>query len=174
MIVVAILGILAVVAVPAFIKYMRRAKTVEAVDMLNKIYKGAAFYYSNPKVGLDGVKHPCQFPQAQSITPNASSCCDDSVDSNGDERCDSDSNIWNTDTWAALTFEMRDEHYFIYAYDSEGVRAEAIMTASAYGDLDCDDVTSTFQILGLGDPQAGDIECSIRGAAGLYSENETE
>ena len=35
MIVVAILAILAVVAVPAFIKYMRRAKTTEAIDQMD-------------------------------------------------------------------------------------------------------------------------------------------
>jgi type IV pilus assembly protein PilA len=62
MIVVAILAILAVVAVPAFIKYMRRAKTTEAIDQLDKIYKGAAVYYTTPKVNKAGIKLECQFP----------------------------------------------------------------------------------------------------------------
>ncbi|MBL8678575.1 MAG: prepilin-type N-terminal cleavage/methylation domain-containing protein, partial [Myxococcales bacterium] len=39
MIVVAILGILAAVAIPAMIKYLRRAKTTEAVDKLAFLYR---------------------------------------------------------------------------------------------------------------------------------------
>ena len=65
MIVVAILAILAVVAVPAFIKYMRRAKTTEAIDEIDKIYKGAAVYYTTPKINQAGAKLPCQFPVSQ-------------------------------------------------------------------------------------------------------------
>ena len=63
MIVVAILAILAVVAVPAFIKYMRRAKTTEAIDQLDKVYKGGALYYTTPHVDKVGSKLECQFPK---------------------------------------------------------------------------------------------------------------
>ncbi len=172
MIVVAILGILAVVAVPAFIKYMRRAKTSEAIDMLDKIYKGAASYYTNQRINSAGEKLPCQFPAPVGSTPDGGSCCD--LDTNDDERCDSAPEKWDDPTWSALSFQMTDEHYFVYEYDSTGTLADAKMTASAYGDLDCDTVISTFQKLAFGDPQATKSECSIRGAAAFYVENETE
>jgi type IV pilus assembly protein PilA len=45
MIVVAILGILAAVAIPAFINYMKRAKTSEACVNLKSIAEGAMSYY---------------------------------------------------------------------------------------------------------------------------------
>ena len=175
MIVVAILGILAVVAVPAFIKYMRRAKTTEAIDQLDKIYKGAAFYYTAPKVAKSGSKLPCQFPSDQGVTPGALTCCaSGAADQDGDERCDADPAVWTTVTWAALSFQMNDQHFYTYAYDQEGTLATAIMTASAYGDLDCDATQSTFQRLGYGDPQATRSECAMRGSAAFYVENETE
>ncbi len=91
MIVVAILGILAIVAVPAFIKYMRRAKTAEAIDNLDKIYKGAAFYYAAPQVAKSGSKIPCQFPRTIPPMPfagGAFGCCDSAVDYDGDGRCE--------------------------------------------------------------------------------------
>jgi prepilin-type N-terminal cleavage/methylation domain-containing protein len=177
MIVVAILGILAVVAVPAFIKYMRRAKTTEAIDQLDKIYKGAAFYYTAPKVAKTGSKLPCQFPTDQGVTPSQGTCCGGKggPDADADERCDADPAAWtNEATWSALSFQMNDQHFFLYAYDQEGILTNAIMTASAHADLDCDDTQSTFQRLGYGDPQATRSECAMRGSAAFYVENETE
>jgi type IV pilus assembly protein PilA len=47
MIVVAIIGILAAVAIPAFIGYMRRAKTSEAGANLKNLFTLAAGYYEN-------------------------------------------------------------------------------------------------------------------------------
>ncbi len=178
MIVVAILAILAVVAVPAFIKYMRRAKTTEAIDEIDKIYKGAALYYTTPHVDAAGQKLPCQFPTNQGVTPVEGSCCSTTglggPDGNADDRCDSDPDVWTTDTWSAVNFQITDEHYFLYAYDASGVLSDAGMTITANGDLDCDGVESTFQRMGFGDPQANNAECSLRGSAAFFVEKETE
>jgi len=51
MIVVAILGILAAIAIPAFVTYVRRAKTVEATENVSKMFDAAATYYSKETVG---------------------------------------------------------------------------------------------------------------------------
>ncbi|MGM0576829.1 MAG: type IV pilin protein [Myxococcota bacterium] len=178
MIVVAILAILAVVAVPAFIKYMRRAKTTEAIDQLDKIYKGAALYYTTPHVNAAGEKLPCQFPQDVAATPTEGTCCSTGGlggnDTNNDDRCDPDPDVWTQDTWSALSFQMNDEHYFVYAFDASGTLGDAGFTATANGDLDCDAVQSTFQRMGFGDPQANNAECSLHGSAAFYVEKETE
>ena len=55
MIVVAIIGILAVIAIPAFIGYMRRAKTSEAGSNLKNMFTAAAGYYANENWGARGV-----------------------------------------------------------------------------------------------------------------------
>lgn len=174
MVVVAILGILAVIAVPAFIKYMRRAKTTEAIDELDKIYKGAAYYYTAPHIAATGSKIYCQFPTDQGVTPG-STCCDTALDTNADNRCDSNSDAWNTKTWAALSFQVSDEVYFIYSFDSNGSTLDqAKATANAHADLDCDTTMSTFQRLIFGDPKAIYAECSQVGSSAFFVDNETE
>ena len=178
MIVVAILAILAVVAVPAFIKYMRRAKTTEAIDNLDKIVKGAAFYYAKPAITQTGTKLPCQFPSDVAETPAAAAtaCCDAAHDKDDDDRCDPEPEVWNDPTWSALSFQMNDAHYFVYKFDNlnGSSLATAQFTAQANADLDCDETQSTFQRIGFGDPQANKAECSMYGSAAFYIENETE
>jgi prepilin-type N-terminal cleavage/methylation domain-containing protein len=176
MIVVAILAILAVVAVPAFIKYMRRAKTTEAIDQLDKIYKGAAVYYATPKITQTGTKLPCQFPGTQGVTPVNGNCCASlgAIDVDSDDRCDSAPGIWDELVWSSLSFQMNDQHYFTYAFDSSGTLDTAEFTASAHADLDCDSNMSTFQKSGFGDPQATNQECSVRGSSAFYVEQDTE
>jgi type II secretory pathway pseudopilin PulG len=176
MVVVAILGILAVIAVPAFVKYLRRAKTVEAVDELDKIYKGAAYYYASSHImSSDGHRIDCQFPASQGLTPTQS-CCASGQDSDDDGRCDSNPNRWNTQTWSALSFQVTDQVYFRYSFDSNGgVLRAAKATANAHADLDCDGTFSTFQRLMFGDPGAAPgNDCSLTGASALFVDNETE
>ena len=175
MIVVAIIAILAVVAVPQFTKYMRTAKTAEANEMLDLIKKGSAAYYTTPRSNTSGGKIACQFPQAASATPvGAITCCLDALDSDNDERCDSNSGAWNHVTWSALKFAMTDQHYFRYQYESSGTLDTASYTASAYGDLDCDTTQSTFKLAGYGDPKATAAECDFSGASAIFRDNETE
>lgn len=179
MIVVAILAILAVVAVPAFIKYMRRAKTTEAIDQLDKIYKSASNYYTAPRVKKgEGTKIKCQFPTNQALTPDITSaaCCSssNSLDQDGDDRCDVNTAQWTTATWSALNFQMNDQHYFGYQFASAGFVATARFTATAHADLDCDTTNSTFERYGYGDASGTEAECSMKGSSAFYKDNETE
>ncbi len=169
-------GIPASVAIPAFIKYTRRAKTVEAIDMLHQMYRGAAVYYATPHVDGMGNVLPCQFPASVGATPKAGTCCAalGGPDRDGDDRCDADASLWNDPTWKALGFQVSEPHYFVYKFESSGTGASAAFTASAYADLDCDGVMSTFQRMGFGDPSAEPGECSLKDAKPPYMENETE
>ncbi len=128
-------------------KYARRAKTTEAIDMLDKIYKGAAYYYTAPHVNREGRKLGCQFPASTGVTPGKSCCgsLGSPFDKDKDGRCDVDPASWDNLTWASLSFQINDQHYFTYAFDWNGkTLSEARFTASAYGDLDCDGEFSTF------------------------------
>jgi type IV pilus assembly protein PilA len=56
MIVVAILGILAAIAIPAFVTYVRRSKSSEAVTQIDQMFKLAASYYNpSEKVNAAGM-----------------------------------------------------------------------------------------------------------------------
>ena len=179
MIVVAIIAILAVVAVPQFTKYMRSAKAAEANELLDLMKKGSASYYATPRTSTTGAHVDCQFPASTSATfPFGSASCCAGVallDTDSDDRCDANPADWNDKTWSALKFAITDQHYFIYAYKSNGVSMTgAIATGFAHADLDCDGTLSTFSLTLKGDPQATHAECDQVGASAIFRENETE
>src|SRR5688500_16610589 len=62
MIVVAIIGILAAVAIPAFSRYIKKSRTAEATQSLNKIWQGAVAYYESDKYNTAGTPLNKQFP----------------------------------------------------------------------------------------------------------------
>ena len=175
MIVVAIIAILAVVAVPQFTKYIRQAKAAESIQMLDLLKKGGAAYYVIPRTATKTwTRVPCQFPGKVAVTPAGASCCDDSLDADGDERCDSNPASWDNRVWSALRFSLTDAHYFQYGFDSQGSLADARFTASAHADLDCDGIRSTYELMVRGDPAATESDCDTVSTAGVFRDRETE
>ena len=166
MIVVAIIGILAAVAVPAFMKYMKRARTAEAPPNLKKIFDGAKVYYEKgARTKADRTILDPQFPVTEAATPS-SKCCGQT----GGVCTETD---WTgKGSWEVLGFEIADPHYFQYYFDSTGDGATgtaANFTAGANADLDCDNVLSTYE------RSAGvDTQGRVVGAASLYIKNDIE
>lgn len=172
---VAILSISAVIAVPAFIKYTRRAKSSEASEVMDKIYRGAVDYYSAPRVDSNANLLPCQFPPSTGPTPSAGTCCADlgGPDSDGDDRCDADGEWWQSEAWKGHFYENTMAHYYVYEFKSQGTGNGAEFTITAHGDLDCDGVKSTFERRGVGKVDADGV-CTVAPERGFYIENELE
>jgi prepilin-type N-terminal cleavage/methylation domain-containing protein len=166
MIVVAIIGILAVVAVPAFMKYIRRAKTVEASNNIRKLYDSSIAYFETEHADLTQKILPRQFPDSQAETPGVNSCCGQPGD-----KCDPSKAAasWKTATWSSLNFSVDDPFYFWYRYDSAGTDKASNFSAWAFGNLDCDKTYSTFM-------RGGHIDTNNNptGGAGLFTRNEVE
>jgi prepilin-type N-terminal cleavage/methylation domain-containing protein len=137
MIVVAIIGILAAVAIPAFIKYLRQARTAEAPPNLKKIFDAAATYFEKEHTQRDGTPVESQFPTSVAMTPTAA--C--SGQTGG--RCRGTD--WSDPTWQVLQFEINDPHYFQYEFVSSGTKNTAMFTARAQADLDGDSTNSTYE-----------------------------
>jgi type IV pilus assembly protein PilA len=164
MIVVAIIGILAAVAIPAFMKYIRKSKTTEAVQGIKKIYDGARSYYmdeSNKRGSTTAIAK--QFPNAAAQTP-AAKCC-----TNPGGKCNPVPANWDTPEWNALKFSMEDPFYFQYTYTATGVDTSAAFTARANGDMDCDGQFSTYEMVGKVDSQR-----NVTGSAGIFKDKELE
>lgn len=145
--VVAGVGILAAVAIPAFMKYMKKSKTVEAAMLIKKMSDSARMHYVMPPMDdatfTAGVSVPHAFPASVGPTPPLGTCC-----AMGG-KCIPTAETWQHPTWQALDFAMRDPHYYSYEFKTEtGDDGVASYTALAYGDLDCDGVYSTFSLYG--------------------------
>ena len=166
MIVVAIIGILAAVAIPAFMKYIRRSKTVEAANNISKLYQSSVAYFESEHADTAQNILNRQFPDAQAATPAKGSCCGQKGD-----KCDPALSIasWQTDTWAALNFSVDDPFYYSYQYDSAGTDKTSNFSAWAFGDLDCDTTYSTFMRGGRIDAQN-----NVTGGVGLFTRLEIE
>ncbi|MDP3277638.1 MAG: prepilin-type N-terminal cleavage/methylation domain-containing protein [Deltaproteobacteria bacterium] len=141
MVVVAILGILASVAIPAMIKYLRRAKTTEAIDKLAYLYRSSGVYATGEHFsrGLSGSPAPAQFPASTAVTPATPGA--------GIRRTAALTD-WDVPTWQALDFAIADPIYYSYEYTSAGLGSAAQFTARALGNLDGDAIFSTFERVG--------------------------
>lgn len=167
MVVVAIIGVLAAVAVPAYVRNVRKAKSSEAPVMLRKIYVSSRTYILEEFAARSGPAVQRQFPEPQATTP-AASCCTFTGD-----KCPVAPNDWSTSTWNALHFAVDDPHYYRYEYDSTGSTAAGTgsrFVARAMGDLDCDTILSTFEMIG----EWSGLDRDVHGSAGIFQDRPIE
>jgi len=166
MIVVAIIGILAAVAIPAFMKYIRRSKTVEATMNVRKMFDSSVSYFEGEHSDKTGAIINKQFPGTVAITP-AATCC--KAGTSG--KCVPNPTTFQdaAGTWAALNFSVDDPFYYQYQYLSSSVDTGAKFEAYAYGDLDCDTIYSTYM-------RNGSVlsDYSVTGGSGLFSKLDIE
>ncbi|HWE30881.1 MAG TPA: pilin, partial [Polyangia bacterium] len=165
MIVVAIIGILAAVAIPAFMKYIRRSKTVEATMNVRKLFDSSVSYFEAEHADLTGNALAKQFPTSVLATPGGAApsatkpCC-----GNTGDKCVPAPTNFTSPTWSALNFSVDDPFYFVYQYDSAGTETSANFKAWAFGNLDCDSINSTYE-------RSGSVmsDRSVSGGSGLYT-----
>ena len=164
MIVVAIIGILASVAIPAFMKYIRRSKTVEATMNLRKLYDSSVSYFESELADVNGLIIAKQFPLTKGATPAANACCGQTG-----QKCAPNPMQWQDATWQSLNFGIDDPHYYWYSYDSTGTGNAALFDAKAEGNLNCDATYSLYQRHGSVDAQG-----NVMGGSGIYMVNPIE
>jgi type IV pilus assembly protein PilA len=164
MIVVAILGILAAIAIPAFVTYIRRAKTVEATENVSKMFDAAATYYSRERQssGISGTFQTNCTPSAgtDTLVPNAQK--QNSVLAGGFAVSD------------GIGFNVTSAHYYKYemlngAAGCGKKQADTFHTLQALGDLDGDGNNATFQLA-----TGANADNELYHASGFYIQNETE
>ena len=166
MIVVAIIGVLASLAIPAFSLAVRRTKSAEAVMNLRRIYDGAVTSFLEIQVTRGGLSLDSHFPTAVGPTPGIDFCCAEGVGG----RCPASNTSFTGQTWQQLQFSVSDPHYYWYVFASDGTGVAAHFTARASGNLDCDNIHSTFERQGYVDL----IDGSIKGGAGIFKNQPLE
>ena len=126
MIVVVILGILAAVAIPAFTRYVKRSKTSEATGNISKIYQGEVSYFNQSS--------------EQSVASFASAPATPAGDPSASKFPASPTAFTGNSGWSAIGFSVDSPLYYQYSATASATD----FTATAIGDIDGDDVNSTF------------------------------
>jgi type IV pilus assembly protein PilA len=154
MITVAIIGVLAALAIYGVRRYLTHSKGVEAKNALGQMAKDAKTAFERESMAskvlaggsVVGVSSNLCLSATNMVPPNMAPVTGQKYQSIPDE--------WMVDTlavppkgFACLKFSISDPQY--YAYNYMGTSGSAgVFTASAYGDLNGDSVTSTFQLAG--------------------------
>ncbi len=139
MIVVAIIGILAAVAIPAFMDYMKKSKKTEASLQLNKIGKNAKTAF------IQKAAFPAFLAAELPAKPSTGGCCGGGAGNDGNHCAVVPASSWAADSaWAALDFQIDEPTLFYYNYNG----ATGAFTATATGDLDCDNTEITYTMNG--------------------------
>ncbi len=141
MIVVAIIGILAAIAIPAFIRYIKQTKVSETDINLKSIADGASAYYQAEHYTSDtGAPIPHkQYPDSTGGVVPATVPKGTKADVSG---------LVNGQPWQSLKFNPSKPVYYQYSYKSADINDAATFDAQAFGDIDGDDVRSTFTVKG--------------------------
>jgi len=160
MIVVAILGILAAIAIPAFVTYVRRAKTVEATENLSKLFDATSSYYSRETVG-SGIS-------ATATTHCFVGTMDNSITPGPQKKAGT-----YTGGWQTIGFQLPPGYYKFSVSGTAGCGTAANLSSLGYlranGDLDGDNTQSTFEYA-----VGTSADNELYHAAGFYIVNETE
>jgi len=167
MIVVAIIGILAAIAIPAFVGYVKSAKTSEATGNLNSLFKRAVSYYNVERAAQGigaAIQGNCLVGTAarKPVTPS-------NVKQQYDFATVADPEF------NALGFAIADFVYYGYGITSAGAACgnlandTTVYTMFARGDLDGDAVLSNFE-LAVGSSPSNELYHS----RGFFIENEIE
>ena len=152
MIVVAIIGILAAIAIPAFSRYIRKARTTEAIQHLSKEWSGSLVYFESDHLVAGGTLLTKEFPGPFGTWANTRECgcLTGSV-------CPGGNPIWNSDpVWHALSFSFPDPHNYMPGYSAGGWGSSAKFTAYSKGDMTCNGILSEFIRPGIVDSH-GDV-----------------
>ena len=145
MIVVAILGILAAIAIPAFVTYVRRAKSAEATDQVKKLFNAASVYYDKSHTGVGIAATSVEHCTVGDLT-------DAKVPNDQKQPGDYTGTGWpasDATTAAGLGFSIE---YGYYSYRVDGTAAcqnaggVGLYTMRAVGNLDNDGTNSTFDL----------------------------
>lgn len=142
----ALAAVLSAIGMYGLARYVRHAKTVEAVSSLRALAGGAAEYYNasdanQPSAAAPSAMHAMRhFPSSSTVPVPAEQ------DSVRGRRYQSNLSDWSPSPWRDLRFSIVQPQCYRYSFEADGAGATAKATVTAEGDLDGDGIRSTFSL----------------------------
>lgn len=143
---VALAAVLSAVGMFGLARYVRHAKTAEAVESVTRLAAESVTFYEASAATQPAGAAP-QAVQAMRHFPPSSRVPvpEDPLAVRG-QRYQSNAADWAGSPWRELRFSMIQAQHYQYSYESEGTGAQAKATVRAQGDLDGDGRRSLFEL----------------------------
>lgn len=132
MIVVAIIGIFASIAIPAYLRYIKRSKTAEALMNIRKIFDGEITYFETERV--DGAGN-ILFKHFEPMPPSPAGFCG-CPDHPGKTKCGT--SCFSGEPWEWIDFSVDSPVYYQYAVNATAGQPNQSADIIAAGDIDDD------------------------------------
>jgi len=124
----------------AFSKYKAKSMASEAKINLPSISTGVRIAFEEERAEPGSLTVVTgQLPSSTPMTPAAGACCKEP-----DGTCAPDMGDWNQEGWKTVGFTPGNPHRYSY----EIITKDQTVTIRAQGDLDCDGVLSTYEMVG--------------------------
>ena len=139
-------AILSAIGMFALARYVRHAKTAEAVSSVTSLAAAAAEYYNSSDATQPTGAAPNSVHAMRHFPPSSRvSVPEDDLSVRG-KRYQSNLSDWSASPWRELRFSIVQPQCYRYSFTAEGAGATARALVTAEGDLDGDGVRSSFSL----------------------------
>jgi type II secretory pathway pseudopilin PulG len=139
-------AILSAIGMYALSRYVRHAKTVEAVSSVTSLAGAAAEYYNVSDATQPTGAEPTAIHAMRHFPPSSRVPVPEDALTVRGRRYQSNLADWSASPWRELRFSIVQPQCYQYSFDADGAGATAKAVVTAEGDLDGDGVRSTYSL----------------------------
>lgn len=142
----ALAAVLSAIGMYGLSRYVRHAKTTEAMSSVTSLAKAAAEYYNTSDATQPAGASPQAVHAMRHFPPSSRAAVPEEALSVRGRRYQSNLADWSASPWRELRFSIVQPQCYQYSFDSDGAGASAKATVTAEGDLDGDGIRSKYTL----------------------------
>ena len=142
----ALAAVLSALGMYALARYVRHAKTVEAVSSVTALAGRSAEYFNQSDTTQPADAAPSAVHAMRHFPSSARVSVPAEQESVRGRRYQSNLADWSTSPWRELRFSIVQPQCYRYSFDAEGAGATAKAVVLAEGDLDGDGLRSSYSL----------------------------
>jgi Tfp pilus assembly protein PilE len=141
----ALAALLATLGMYGLARYVRHAKTAEAIGNVSAIAQAAGTFYDGSDGRQPAGTKPEQAKAMRHFPPSARQTVPADAAAVKGKKYQSAIGDWSTAPWLDLQFKITQPQCYAYNFEASGAGATATSTITANGDLDGNGMISTFR-----------------------------